>query len=221
MPLLRKRLKIEGDETSTKYDQAVVDAVKKFQQGAGLNGDGVAGPATLRAMNGVQKRERTTDIIIANMDRWRWMPHDLGKNYVMVNIPEYHLRLFQDRKLYWETKIVVGKPTQATPIMTAAMKFITVNPTWNVPPSIIANEYLPAVRQDPERARAHGPAHGAEPRRHRAHLSAAGRPAMRSAASASISRTSSWSISTTRRTSTCSRMTSAPTATAACASRIR
>jgi murein L,D-transpeptidase YcbB/YkuD len=149
VPLIRKRLKIEGDESSMKYDQAVADAVKKFQQGAGLNGDGVAGPATLRAMNGVQKRERTTDIIIANMDRWRWMPRDLGKNYVMLNIPEYRLRLFKDQKLYWETKVVVGKPSQATPIMAGAMKFITVNPTWNVPPSIIANEYLPAVRQDP------------------------------------------------------------------------
>jgi murein L,D-transpeptidase YcbB/YkuD len=149
VPLLRQRLKIAGDQTSTKYDQAVVDAVKAFQQGAGLNADGMAGPGTLRAMNGVQKRERTTDIIIANMDRWRWMPRDLGNNYVMVNIPEYRLRLFQDKKLFWETKVVVGKPGKETPIMTAGMKFITVNPTWNVPPSIIANEYLPAVRQDP------------------------------------------------------------------------
>ena len=151
VPLLRKRLKIAGDMESTRYDQDVVDAVKKFQQGAGLAADGIAGPATLRALNGTgtQKRERTTDIIIANMDRWRWMPRDLGKNYVMLNIPEYRLRLYKDRSLYWETKVVVGKPSQATPIMTGAMRFITVNPTWNVPPSIIANEYLPALRQDP------------------------------------------------------------------------
>ena len=149
VPLLRKRLKMNGDETSLVYDKDVVEAVKKFQQGTGLSTDGVAGPGTLRALNGVQKRERTADIIAANMERWRWMPRDLGKNYVMLNIPEYRVRLFKDQKLFWDTKVVVGKPTQATPLMTGSMKFITVNPTWNVPPSIIAKEYLPAVRQDP------------------------------------------------------------------------
>jgi murein L,D-transpeptidase YcbB/YkuD len=149
VPLLRKRLRIAGDMDSTRYDQDVAEAVKKFQRSAGLNADGVAGPATLRALNGGPKRERTIDIVIANMDRWRWMPRDLGQSYVLLNIPEYRLRLYKDKNLYWETKVVVGKPTQATPIMTGAMKYITVNPTWNVPPSIIANEYLPALRQDP------------------------------------------------------------------------
>jgi murein L,D-transpeptidase YcbB/YkuD len=84
------------------------------------------------------------------MERWRWMPHDLGGAYVMVNIPDYTLRLVQDNKVIWQTKIVAGKPgDHATPLLTETMKFITVNPTWNVPPSIIRNEYLPALAQDP------------------------------------------------------------------------
>ena len=92
----------------------------------------------------------SADIIIANMERWRWMPHDLGATYVMVNIPDYTLKVVQNGKTVWSTKIVVGKPgEQATPLLTETMKFITVNPTWNVPPSIIRNEYLPALARDP------------------------------------------------------------------------
>ena len=67
----------------------------------------------------------------------------------MVNIPEYALRVMKDGNLHWSTRIVVGKPHLQTPILTATMKYITVNPTWNVPPSIVQNEYLPALAQDP------------------------------------------------------------------------
>src|SRR4029079_13547904 len=90
------------------------------------------------------------DVVIANMERWRWVPRDLGHTYVMVNIPDFTLRVVRDEKLVWKTKIVTGKPNLPTPLLTADMKFITVNPTWNVPPSIIQNEYLPALQQDPE-----------------------------------------------------------------------
>jgi murein L,D-transpeptidase YcbB/YkuD len=91
------------------------------------------------------------DTIIANMERWRWMPHDLGGTYVMVNIPDYTLKVVKDGKTIWSTKIVVGKPgDHATPLLTETMKYITVNPTWNVPPSIIRNEYLPALARDPD-----------------------------------------------------------------------
>jgi murein L,D-transpeptidase YcbB/YkuD len=84
------------------------------------------------------------------MERWRWMPRDLGPTYVMVNVPDYTLKVVSDGKKVWSTRIVVGKPGRlATPLMTETMKFITVNPTWNVPPSIIRNEYLPALARDP------------------------------------------------------------------------
>jgi murein L,D-transpeptidase YcbB/YkuD len=66
-----------------------------------------------------------------------------------VNVPDYSLSLIHHGKLYWKTKLVVGKPSNMTPMTSAEMKFITVNPTWNVPPSIIENEYLPALMEDP------------------------------------------------------------------------
>jgi len=122
--------------------------VKKFQRSHELNVNGVLDARTIKALNG-PTRDRQIDVILANMERWRWLPRDLGKTHVIVNIPEYQLRVFNDGAQVWTTRIVVGKPHLQTPILAASMKYITVNPTWNVPPSIVQNEYLPALAQDP------------------------------------------------------------------------
>jgi L,D-transpeptidase YcbB len=90
------------------------------------------------------------DTIIANMERWRWLPHELGAAYVMVNVPDYTLKVVNLGRTVWSTRIVVGKPGEyATPLLAETMKYITLNPTWNVPPSIIRNEYLPVLERDP------------------------------------------------------------------------
>jgi murein L,D-transpeptidase YcbB/YkuD len=149
VPALRERFGLKAADGDTTYDKALADTIAKFQKEHGINASGQLNAATLEAING-PRREKTVDIIIANMERWRWVPRDLGHTYVMVNIPDYTLRVVRDEKLVWKTKIVVGKPNLATPLLTAEMKFITVNPTWNVPPSIIQNEYLPALQADPE-----------------------------------------------------------------------
>jgi len=152
---LRKRLNIAGDKDDPLYDDAVRDAVKAFQTGADLDADGNLGRNTVGALNG-EKREaqrssaNPVDTIIVNMERWRWLPRDLGNPHVIVNVPNYTLTLYNNDKVYWHTKIVAGKPGKATPMVSAEMKFITVNPTWNVPPSIIENEYLPALQEDPQ-----------------------------------------------------------------------
>jgi L,D-transpeptidase YcbB len=147
VPLLRSRLDV-ADDGGTTYDQALADAVKKFQQAHRLKSTGGLDAATVEALN-VRQPDRQTDIIIANMERWRWMPHDLGKTYVIVNLPDYTLRVIREGKQVWMTKIVVGKPSTPTPLMSGQMKSITVNPTWNIPQSIAAAEYLPLLQQDP------------------------------------------------------------------------
>jgi murein L,D-transpeptidase YcbB/YkuD len=148
VPQLRERLGVAGDTSDTTYDKAVAEAVKKFQESHHLAASGQLTAATVDAING-PKHDRDVDIILANMERWRWLPRDLGNAYVMVNIPDYTLRLMKDGAQVWKTKIVSGAPgTKATPLLTETMKYITVNPTWNVPPSIINNEYLPALAQD-------------------------------------------------------------------------
>jgi L,D-transpeptidase YcbB len=145
VPALRERLGLTGDGAI--YDKTLADAVKNFQQEHGQKPTGLLTQATLDTLNG-RDADRSADIIIANLERWRWMPHDLGSTYVIVNLPDFTLRVIDNGKLDWTTKIVDGKPSTPTPIMSAEMKTITVNPTWNVPPSIVANEYLPLLRQD-------------------------------------------------------------------------
>lgn len=153
VPDLRKRLKVEGAADSKVYDEAVEAAVKAFQKDHGLSADGMLGSGTLSTMNGKPAAERgsahTVDVVLANMERWRWMPHELGESHVIVNIPEFMLRVYTRGSLLWQTRVVVGKVSTPTPLLTETMKYITVNPTWNVPPSIVYGEYLPALRQDP------------------------------------------------------------------------
>jgi murein L,D-transpeptidase YcbB/YkuD len=107
--------------------------------------------AELRGAAGAKKGDasRQIETILANMERWRWYPRDLGSAHVIVNQPDFTLRVMHDGAQVWTTRIVIGKPSMPTPLLSETMKFITVNPTWHVPPSIVHNEYLPALAQDP------------------------------------------------------------------------
>jgi murein L,D-transpeptidase YcbB/YkuD len=154
VPQLRAKLGIVENPHDTRYDARVAEAVRKFQAGADLKPTGILDERTVRAINS-PKRDRQIDTVIVNMERWRWLPRQLGapsvgNAYVILNIPDYTLKVMQNGAPVWATKVVTGQPgIHATPLLTETMKFITVNPTWNVPPSIIYNEYLPALQQDP------------------------------------------------------------------------
>ena len=154
VPELRAKLGITENADDTHYDAKVAEAVRKFQERSELSATGVLDDRTVRAINS-PKRDRQIDTVLVNMERWRWLPRDLGAAsigdaYVILNIPDYTLKVMQHGAQVWTTRVVTGKPgVHATPLLTETMKFITVNPTWNVPPSIIYNEYLPALQQDP------------------------------------------------------------------------
>src|SRR6202043_120080 len=107
--------------------------------------------AELRSRPGAAKGEvaRQIDMVLANMERWRWYPRDLGSAHVLVNQPDFTLKVMHDGVQVWTTRIVIGKPSMPTPLLSETMKHITINPTWHVPPSIVHNEYLPALAQDP------------------------------------------------------------------------
>ncbi len=150
--LLRKRLEIPAsaqDGKETLFDASVDEAVKRFQMARGVMPDGVVGPGTRRLLN-QQHHQRAgnaarTRLILLNMERWRWLPSDLGPFYVTVNIPEFTLRVVEDGKVAHSTRVVVGKPDKQTPVFYKDMQEIVFNPIWNVPNSIKTEELLPAI----------------------------------------------------------------------------
>lgn len=154
VPQLRAKLGVAENPDGTHYDAKVAAAVRKFQESVDLKPNGVLDDRTVKAINS-PKRDRHIDTVLVNMERLRWLPRQLGaaslgNAYVILNVPDFTLKVMQNGASVWTTRVVTGKPGKhATPMLTETMKFITVNPTWNVPPSIIYNEYLPALQQDP------------------------------------------------------------------------
>ena len=145
--LVRERLGVTGE--GDVYDAELAQAVKAFQKEKGVGQDGLLGPRTVELLNGGRTPGRDVDSILSNMERWRWLPRDLGQAYVMVNIPDFTLKVMKNNKTTFHTRIVVGKPNTPSPSFSAMIENILVNPTWHVPQSIIYNEYLPALQQDP------------------------------------------------------------------------
>jgi murein L,D-transpeptidase YcbB/YkuD len=148
VPLLRERLKIAGEPSDLRYDATVADAVKKYQGASQLPTTGSLDARTVKELYG-PSHDKQIDVVIANMERWRWYPRDLGSAHVLVNQPDFTLKVIHNGAQVWTTRIVIGKPSMPTPLLSETMKSITINPTWHVPPSIVHNEYLPALAQDP------------------------------------------------------------------------
>jgi L,D-transpeptidase YcbB len=148
VPLLRDKLGLTGDASDLRYDAKLAEAVKKFQRANELPVSGNLDSKTIKELNG-PPRDKQIDTVISNMERWRWYPRDLGKAYVIVNLPDFTLRVVHNDAQVWSTRIVIGKPDMPTPLLSETMKYITINPTWNVPPSIVYNEYMPVLQRDP------------------------------------------------------------------------
>jgi len=166
VPQLRARFGLETRTAGTldaapgdpeTYDAAAA-AVSAFQRERGLAATGALNAQTVVALASPAGRlgggEEAS--LLVNMERWRWLPADLGPDYVMVNVPEYRLRVFRDGRLRDETRVIVGKTESPTPIFSGMMEYAVVNPSWHVPPSILKNEFLPGLARDPSYAARRG-----------------------------------------------------------------
>ncbi len=159
VPLVRSRFGIDARSSDSAddlvYDTKVAGAVAEFQRANGLPVSGVLTPRTIAMLSGGNPA-RLENELVANMERWRWVPRDLGNDHVIVNVPDFSLDLVQAGLVTDHTRVVVGKPDHQTPIFSDAMRFIIVNPYWNVPLSIIKKEMLPKLAEDPNYFADHG-----------------------------------------------------------------
>ncbi len=153
IPPLRGLLAITGDlaadsvaEDPELFDVPLEAAVMRFQARHGLDADGAVGRQTLAALN--MPVEARIDQIRVNLERVRWVFHNLEDRFLLVNIARFRVLLIEDRRITWSTRAVVGRPFRQTPVFKARMTYLEFNPTWTVPPTILREDLLPEIRSD-------------------------------------------------------------------------
>ena len=134
------------DSLSAIYDSETSEAMKKFQIRHGLAADGIIGKGTVEALN-FSKRKRKEQIL-ANLERWKWFPKDMGEEYVVVNIPDYKLTVVKDNDTMRTHKVIVGRDKRPTPVLSSKLSNVVLNPTWTVPPTILREDVIPAISRN-------------------------------------------------------------------------
>jgi murein L,D-transpeptidase YcbB/YkuD len=146
LDVLMRRLQVEDSKAALPGADPVT-AVKRYQRRNGLTADGRVGALTLEMLN-VPAAERVVQIV-ANLERWRWLPRTFEMRYIAVNVPDQSLQLVEDGKSLLTSRVIVGRPQTPTPIFRATVIAVTINPPWNVPHSIAVKEVLPRLRRAP------------------------------------------------------------------------
>lgn len=154
VPSIRARLRATGEYAERSdpaepllYDAMLQTAVERFQARHGLAKDGVVGPQTRAAMN-VTVAQRIEQIR-ANLERMRWVSSALPKDFVLVDIAGYRVDLYRGGAVTWSTRAIVGRPDRMTPVFRDELAYIELNPSWTVPPTILAEDILPKMQEDP------------------------------------------------------------------------
>lgn len=151
--LLRQRLRLSGDLAANAPDEHVYDyeleqAVKEFQRRHGLVADGVVGQQTRKALHATVV-DRIAQIRL-NLERWRWLPRDLGERHIRVNMAGFELQVHDNGQVPLSMRVIVGKPKRKTPAFSRDMNYLVFNPYWNVPNKLAREDLIPHILQDPE-----------------------------------------------------------------------
>lgn len=150
---LRERLTITGDLPSARaprarWDGALTQALRSFQRRRGMAESGVVDASTLDALN--VSAEDVVLALEANLERWRWLPEELGETHVFVNIAGFRVVVVRGGEPVVSMRAIVGRPYRRTPVFSDAIRYVVVNPTWTVPPTILREDILPDIQRDPE-----------------------------------------------------------------------
>jgi murein L,D-transpeptidase YcbB/YkuD len=152
VPLIRARFDLGPDAQTAQsgllYDTKVADAVADFQRSSGLPVSGTLTARTVMALSHDQPLRLENEILI-NMERWRWMAHQIEPDQIDVNVPDFTVSLVYGGTVVHTARVVVGKPDTPTPIFSNTMKYVEINPYWDVPQSIIHKEMMPHLAADP------------------------------------------------------------------------
>jgi murein L,D-transpeptidase YcbB/YkuD len=152
--VLRAHLILSGDLDAFEeghqdvFDDALEDAVRRFQARHGLAVDGIVGRATVAALN-IPVEQRIRQIRL-NLERWRWLPRDFERRYLLVNIANFALDVIEDARVVISMRVVTGTRMRRTPVFTGRMTYMELNPYWNIPPIIAKKDILPHLWKDPE-----------------------------------------------------------------------
>lgn len=151
---LRHRLELVGDADPAAeaidaafFDDALLAAVRRFQRRHGLDDDGVVGSNTLAQLN-VPVEWRVRQLAL-NLERWRWLPHDLGSRFIRVNTADFNLEAVASGEVAFQMRVVVGRPDRRSPVLSREMTYLEINPFWTIPTVIAVEDMLPEIKKDP------------------------------------------------------------------------
>ena len=147
---IKKRLLLTGDltirDTTAFFTDSLGTAIKRYQHRYGLTEDGIAGASLFKEMNR-PINDRIRQILI-NMERIRWVPAQPSTDYLLVNIPEFRLHVYDKGDYKWSMNVVVGAVAHNTVIFNGNLKYVVFSPYWNVPPSIVKKEIVPGMKRN-------------------------------------------------------------------------
>lgn len=157
LPAIAQRLRELGllvqDKPDSVYTERLQEVIREFQKDKGLQVDGIIGNSTIAELN-MTAEERYRQIL-ANLERWRWYPRDLGDHYILINIPQFKLAVVKEGDTVRTHNVIAGTRARQTPVFTDTLQYVVINPTWTIPPTIKARDVIPKAARNPSYLASH------------------------------------------------------------------